>query len=100
MKRELQVIISRLRLGYKCSWQIIENATPEICTNCMQNKQNTLLHYLLQCDATSALRNIVGIPRTNPTEYRASELGAQMVRKIISEINVTKQTILRIKPPR
>ncbi|XP_076064444.1 uncharacterized protein LOC143038790 [Oratosquilla oratoria] len=53
--RGLSVIIHRLRLGYKCCWEIIERQERE-CDHCGMNTSEPLLHYLLECAHTIALR--------------------------------------------
>ncbi|XP_076036566.1 uncharacterized protein LOC143022304 [Oratosquilla oratoria] len=52
--RGLAVIIHRLRLGYKCCWEIIERQERE-CDHCGMNTSEPLLHYLLECAHTIAL---------------------------------------------
>nr|XP_027223265.1 uncharacterized protein LOC113815374 [Penaeus vannamei] len=53
MPREQVVIIHRLRLGYKCNWEIAERVLRE-CTYCQQETTEPLLHYLLSYDIALA----------------------------------------------
>lgn len=46
MPRDYAVILHRLRLGYKCNWEIAERILRE-CSYCQLNTEEPLLHYLL-----------------------------------------------------
>jgi len=66
MSGEDAVIIHRLRLGYRCSWEIDER-NPKQCNHFQSITDKPLIHYLLECDALTAIRppdfaNIQNIP--------------------------------------
>jgi len=64
MPREQVVIIHRLRLGYKCNWEIAERVLRE-CSYCQQETTEPLLHYLLSCKVIEHLR---------PAEFQLTQL--------------------------
>ncbi|XP_076056856.1 uncharacterized protein LOC143034540 [Oratosquilla oratoria] len=80
--RGLSVIIHRLRLGYKCCWEIIERQERE-CDHCGMNTSEPLLHYLLECAHTIALRRD---RQFNPMAPEAWKTGADIVYNIIENI--------------
>ena len=54
--RETAVILHRIRLGYKCSWEIIEGTVRD-CPHCDEEEvEHPLLHYLLHCTCLSTIR--------------------------------------------
>ncbi len=50
--RKSEVAIYRLRLGYRCGWQIREPNEAD-CPECDQNTTRPLVHYLVECPVTS-----------------------------------------------
>ena len=59
--RNLQTIIHHLRLGYRCTWEIVNQEERE-CNYCEQVTEEPLLHYLLECEATDDIRIKIGKP--------------------------------------
>ena len=53
--RLVATTVTRLRLGHKCIWELID-AAPQPCPHCNVTPDYPLLHYLLRCTATSSLR--------------------------------------------
>ena len=53
--RKMAVIIHRLRLGYKATWQMLEGINRP-CNYCDEEPESPLLHYLLDCLHTVTLR--------------------------------------------
>ena len=100
MPAKLQNIILRLRLGFQCTWQKINNASRDPCNYCDEQNDLPLLHYLLQCEATSNLRQTIGIARMSPSDISAEDTATHMIQKIVSKITQFEQFLLRISPPR
>jgi len=96
MPREQVVIIHRLRLGYKCNWEIAERVLRE-CTYCQQETTEPLLHYLLSCKIIEHIR---------PAEFQLTQLddialatsSAQEFAKRLLEN--TPQDLFIFPPPR
>lgn len=97
--RKLAVILHRLRLGYKCNWEIIEGVVRK-CNLCQTNTNTPLLHYLLECQSTNPLRTITNTPTTNPTHYNAISISTNMVHSIIQNIHNTQNFLIHHPPPR
>ena len=91
--RWLATTISRLRLGYPCSWEIIEGRSRE-CTYCGQDTPEGLLHYVLDCDETQRLRT--GGPDVTGLQRRDS--AATIVRHIVENAE-DYGAFLQEKPP-
>ncbi len=43
--------IYRLRLGYRCNWEIARTSKKE-CTSCSRSTYHPLLHYIPECEIT------------------------------------------------
>ena len=84
----------RLRLGYRCTWEIVNQEERE-CNYCEQVTEEPLLHYLLECEATDDIRIKIRKPPHNATE-KAKEI----VYSIIEKIEETKTMLLECPPPR
>ncbi|XP_068225488.1 uncharacterized protein [Palaemon carinicauda] len=88
--RRLAIIIHRLRLGYKCCWQIIGDEERP-CQHCeVQPVNDPLDHYLLHCPSTTLLSQ--DLP-TNPP------ITAEAVTKHILENIPLYSTFLSSYPP-
>ncbi|XP_076032972.1 uncharacterized protein LOC143020437 [Oratosquilla oratoria] len=61
LSRPQEVILHRLRLGYRCFWEIA--GRQEDCQHCGAVGANTLVHYLTTCPASAFLR---AGPATSP----------------------------------
>ncbi|XP_076052830.1 uncharacterized protein LOC143032244 [Oratosquilla oratoria] len=61
LSRAQEVILHRLRLGYRCFWEIA--GRQEDCQHCGAVGANTLVHYLTTCPASAFLR---AGPATSP----------------------------------
>ena len=62
--RELGVIIHRIRLGYKCTWEKIEGREEPVlreCKYCEEESEDQLQHYLIHCPITQELRETLGL---------------------------------------
>ncbi|KAK7075916.1 hypothetical protein SK128_003949, partial [Halocaridina rubra] len=70
LRRSTEVNVYRLRLGYKCTWQIVENIIKE-CTFCQVASPHPLLHYILECDSFSEIRRKTGAPATSSEDPNA-----------------------------
>ena len=99
MTRNLQTIIHRLRLGYKCTWEIVNQEEKE-CNYCEQVTEEPLLHYLLECGATDDVRITVRKPPHDVNMPDATEKATEMVFSIIEKIDETKAMLLECPPPR
>ena len=95
MPRKTAVIIHRLRLGYRCSWEVVENTVRD-CTHCDEEAvELPLLHYLLHCPCLSAIRppELHNYPLHLPD---AVEKGVLAARAILAHPSV----ITTFPPPR
>ena len=61
MARNLQTIIHHLRLGYKCTWEIV-NPEERECKYCEQVTEEPLLYYLLKYEKRDDLRQTIRKP--------------------------------------
>ncbi|KAK7086940.1 hypothetical protein SK128_000440 [Halocaridina rubra] len=57
----------RLRLGYKCTWEIIDNIIKE-CTFCHETTPRRLLPYFLECESFTEVRQMIGA-LTTPSHH-------------------------------
>ena len=96
--RKLAVIIARLRLGYKCNWEVIAPQNRE-CTICERPTTTPLLHYLLECHQTASFRDGTEIPEDadHPDALRHSIL---IIQKVLNNLDTFKNTLLSFPPPR
>ena len=88
--RGTEVILHRMRLGYHCTWQIIENLDREArcCMHCGEPNA-TLIHYLENCVHTQFLR------QEPPTT------AAVLVKRLCDSLTPWQQErLLAIPPPR
>ena len=95
--RRLAVIIHRLRLGYRCTWQINE-PLERPCDYCSALSNTPLLHYLLECPETSSLRQ--GITPTNCQHPNAIHIATKLVRNIVENVEVHTTLLCSTPPPR
>ena len=97
ISRKLAVIIHRLRLGYKTTWQTIEGAARP-CNYCNNSPDAPLLHYLLECPQTASLRENIDVPDIqNPESYVAA---AKIAKNIIESLETHGGLLLDMPPPR
>ena len=97
MSRKLAVIIHRLRLGYKATWQLIEDVVKP-CEYCDDNPDSPLLHYLLECPQTATLRDNRVLPDMHdPNSHPAA---AKLCRELVEEIENYGRFLLDFPPPR
>ncbi|KAK7079188.1 hypothetical protein SK128_001794 [Halocaridina rubra] len=94
--RSLAVTIARLRLGYKCCWEIIENPRKE-CAHCRKTTDKALLHYLLECPKTNSLRNGLNMEPQHPN---ATVHAAKIVKDILDNMDTHLTTLETFEPPR
>ena len=95
--RKLAVIIHRLRLGYKCNWQL-EEPLDRPCDHCSNITTAPLLHYLLECPETQSLRS--GFSPTNSQAPDAIQSATLLVRDIIENIETHSELLCSLPPPR
>ena len=86
LPRRAEVLLHRLRLDYRCVWQVIPSVSMEerVCEHCGAPSA-TLVHYLQECEHTSFLRR--GPPTTpaglvkrlclSPTQWSLDHLVAR-----------------------
>ena len=92
--RQLAVIIHRLRLGYKATWQMIEGVARP-CNYCEDTPDAPLMHYLLECPQTASLRD----NRGNPLPLN-NDTAAKIAKNIIEYIETYQDFLIRMPPPR
>ncbi|KAK7084136.1 hypothetical protein SK128_013964, partial [Halocaridina rubra] len=91
LRRSTEVNVYRLRLGYKCTWQTVENIIKE-CTFCQVASPHPLLHYILECDSFSEIRRKTGAPATSsedPNALQESPFASKSEYHVHSEENLT-----------
>ena len=93
--RELGVIIHRLRLGYKATWQLIDGVERP-CNYCDESPEAPLMHYLLECLQTASLRENRDVPNIQDP---GSVLAAAKIAKNIVENIDTHSGLLSERPP-
>ena len=81
----------RLRLGYKCRWEVLPRIQPEesSCPHCNEVEVTNLLHYITECPATAFLR---AGPATTPEGF---------VRRFLMTTNTHRiSQLARFPPPK
>ena len=96
--RKLAVIVYRLRLGYKCCWEVVQPTERE-CNHCTITPPLPLLHYLLECPATTQLRAGLG-PLPNSTHPEAIANAIRVTQKILEDPEKFTSTLYECAPPR
>ena len=98
--RETRVKIHRLRLGYRCCWEI-EHRRQHTCQHCDEGTRLPLLHYLLKCPWLGRLRGATRTPEMQPTNPEAPMTACNMVYTALSEhFDLLKETVEEYNPPR
>ena len=97
MPRQLAVVIHRLRLGYKATWQMIEGINNP-CNYCDENTHLPLLHYLLECPHTATLRGNRIYP--NIHDPNSTKAAAKLCKDILENINTHSNLLMYSPPPR
>ena len=89
LSRGDEVRLFRLRLGYRCRWEIMRDVPPEDtrCPHCNGEEEATLHHYIASCPATGFLRRG---PQTSPEGY---------VRRLSTMLNDYHLAQLSLLPP-
>lgn len=81
--RSHAVIIHRMRLGYRCSWEIAER-NPRECKYCEVGTSEPLLQYLLQCPQIQDIRSQqfsnISIENTIEATLAAQRLGLHILQ--------------------
>ena len=93
--RWLATSITRIRLGFPCSWEVVEQ-TNRACQHCGRDTRGALAHYLLECEHTTPLRR--GGPDT--TNMDKTEGAAAMARHMLEDIDAHIDTLHSYPPPR
>ena len=91
--RKLAVILHRLRLGYKATWQLIDEAQ-QPCNYCDDTPDHPLLHYILECPQTAHLRTNRNIQ--DPANIAQA---ASIVRDLIEDAQYHDH-LMEAPPPR
>ena len=84
MPRKTAVIVHRLRLGYRCSWEIRERAVQD-CSLCETPTDQPLWHYCLECPVFNDVRppELQDYPLDAPdTPERASRAARVFLEKL------------------
>ena len=93
--RAVQTRISRLRLGYKCSWEISQPRATT-CEHCQVITAQPLLHYILECPITALLfGNLI-----STQHYDSATLAAKRLKTAMENPNNLAQLVLLFPPPR
>lgn len=98
MSRKDAVIVHRLWLGYRCSWEIAER-TPRECVHCKEITDMPLTHYLLECDALATIRPQDYTNVQNMHQEQIENVAATCARLILEEEG-NLQTLTASPPPR
>ena len=99
--RSIRVHLHRLRLDYPCNWNIRDQTIIRPCQHCHEPQEEPLLHWVLECEKTSRLREIGRLRNMNPTENDAREVAILHLRKLHNDhINDLTITIKDYPPPR
>ena len=93
--RWLATTVSRLRLGYPCSWEIVEGRSRE-CALCGTDTPEVLLHYVLDCEHTQTLR--AGSPEVPQLPRR--DAAANITRHIVENFEDFGAFLHEKPPPR
>ena len=96
--REIAVMVHRLRLGYRASWEIINNIERP-CTHCDENTSKPLIHYLNNCVHTSNMRNNIATPDDENTE-EAFNTACNIAKNITQNYHMYTGTLTSHPPPR
>ncbi|XP_068221037.1 uncharacterized protein [Palaemon carinicauda] len=91
-KRGISVIIHRLRLGYRCCWEIIDIQDRPCNYSNLPTGAEPLSHYLLFCRETSPLRQSI----TFPPPYTAE----QVTKHILENTHTLSGFLCSYPPPR
>ena len=96
--RKIAVILYRLRLGYKCCWEVIQPMERE-CSHCTATPLHPLYHYLLECPATASLREGLGtlVGSNNP---EATINAIRVAQHILSNPEAHYNILQNHPPPR
>ena len=93
--RWLAVTISRLRLGYPSSWEVVERR-PRDCEHCGLSTQVALEHYLLECEYTEAFRAGEVVDEGMSAAHRAATVAATVMENLEDHID----NLRNFPPPR
>ena len=96
--RNLAVIISRLRLGYKCCWEVVQPREMQ-CQYCDTSPCHPLYHYLLECPTTHTFRTNLNnlVQASHPNAAKDASIVAQ---HILSNLDTHQNTLTNHPPPR
>ena len=100
--RHLSCIINRLRLGYKCNWEIVKPRNRD-CSHCNEDTINPLFHYLLECPQTQSLRLglFEGLDEPNNARHpEARERAITVTKRILGDLDGHQGTLLSFPRPR
>ncbi|XP_063590519.1 uncharacterized protein LOC134767451 [Penaeus indicus] len=97
MSRRDAVIIHRLRLGYRCNWEI-QFRVPKACSHCHDIVEEPLIHYILECPVLNSIRSrhLQDIPHNQEELLQVAALSS----KTFLESEERFKIISRFPPPR
>ena len=98
LPRHIEVRIYRLRLGYRCSWEISHRSNRQ-CDICANDTSHPLLHYILQCPSST----FFGVPLINfddETEDNLESEAAHRINNALRNLTAVAQHVQRYPPPR
>ncbi len=90
--REIAVRLYRLRLGYRCNWEIGEPRQRK-CIFCQTVTEKPLLHYLLECEATNDLRRALRVPESCSGHPEAFNTATLLVNKGVQQLDTLIKTV-------
>ncbi len=93
--RRSEVAIYRLRLGYRCGWQIRDPNEAE-CPECDQNTAQPLVHYLVECPVTSPFFG----DRFDLENTNSVNLATHRVKTACRDLEALARHLRQFPPPR
>ena len=93
--RQLEVRIFRLRLGYRCIWEIANRQFRD-CSYCDAPSDDPLLHYVLECPLTSQHFG----PTISTDTDNSENIAALRVQTALHNIPALLNLLQRYPPPR
>lgn len=93
--RTVQTRISRLRLGYRCSFEICRTQATN-CNHCHLGTAEPLLHYILECPVTSP---VFGNPLSTQ-HHDSATVAAQRLKFVLNNPRTISHLLVSFAPPR
>ncbi|XP_063590245.1 uncharacterized protein LOC134767129 [Penaeus indicus] len=98
LPRKSAAVYHRLRLGYRCNWEI-DIKVPRPCTLCTMITDEPLIHYILDCPSIQQLRpqQYQGPHRRDRRQF--ASIAARCLAEILSSPDAL-QVLTSVPPPR